>query len=330
MKPFYSLTEAGQTKRLRKLAFKALQQYNLNVKRLNLITKDTHTIFRVDTEIGEKFALRIYSEGETSLEDNQVEMFFLNQISTHTDLPVPEPVTAKNGELITFAQVPDVPEERRCVLFRWVPGHCLEDELSTKYYFQLGQQMARLHDFAKTIQIPSHLDPRQWDQVFYYRDEPVVLHDESYSALFTPQRLEVIEKAMSMADNLFNQLYARTEGKILIHADLHFWNVHVYRGKIYLLDFEDALLGYPLQDIAVTLSYGRTLPEHPDLCAAFKEGYSSQNIWPVETQCQLETLWMARSIMFINYVAHTKALEPEPYINDRCADLKKFLDRCGS
>ena len=117
-------------------------------------------------------------------------------------------------------------------------------------------------------------------------------------------------------DDVVAGLHARSCGQsfeiplqILIHGDLHFWNVHLHRGKLYAIDFEDIMLGYPLQDVAVTLSYGREREGYPAWKEAFYQGYSSIREWPVKDQAQMETLIAARSVMFINYVAR---IDPKP------------------
>jgi Ser/Thr protein kinase RdoA (MazF antagonist) len=134
----------------------------------------------------------------------------------------------------------------------------------------------------------------------------------------------VIERATE----IFERLFADKDGQILIHGDLHYWNVHFYRGELYVIDFEDINLGYPVQDIAVTLYYGRHREGYKEWKAAFKQGYSSLRKWPVEDESTIETLMAARSVMFINYVARIDP-SPEEYINQRCEELEHFLTRYG-
>ena len=59
MKPYRTLTERGQARRLQPLAWNALQQYDLDVARLRLVTNDLNGIFRLDTSRGEKYILRV-------------------------------------------------------------------------------------------------------------------------------------------------------------------------------------------------------------------------------------------------------------------------------
>jgi Ser/Thr protein kinase RdoA (MazF antagonist) len=293
------------------------------------MTVETNTMFKVQSSEGENFVLRIYSDEETTLTENQTEIFWLQALLRDTEIKVSEPVARKDGEFISIADVPGVPGEKRCVLFRWIPGRVLEKHLNPANYFKLGQVMARLHDHSESLRpLPSSIRPKRWDQVFYYPDEPVVFNTAPYQHLFPPKCLAVINDVISIADEEFTRLYADLARQIIIHGDLHYWNVHLYRDQLYVLDFEDVMLGYPVQDVAVTLYYGRDRDQYPDLFAAFKDGYTSLRAWPVERIGQLDTLMAARSVNFINYVARIDP-SPEEYIQEKCDELKDFLDFFG-
>ena len=94
------------------------------------------------------------------------------------------------------------------------------------------------------------------------------------------------------------------------------------------IDFEDINLGYPIQDIAVTLSYGRHLDGYNKWKTGFIEGYQSVRKWPREGERTIKTLMAARTVMFINYVARIDPA-PEQYIKDRCEELKRYLKDYG-
>jgi len=58
MKPYSILMVRGQARRLRSMAWKAHQQYALDVASLRLVTNDFNGIFRVDIIDGRKLILR--------------------------------------------------------------------------------------------------------------------------------------------------------------------------------------------------------------------------------------------------------------------------------
>lgn len=325
MKKYAELTRLGRIRRLRKLVFKALEQYDLRVKWVKFLIIDTNTMFKIRAEDGEQFVLRIYSDEETTLQDNQAEMFWLDALKRDTDLKLTEPVARRDGDYVTLADVPEGPAQQRCVLFKWVPGRPLENYLNAENYHKYGQMLAKLHEHARTLNpLPAYVNPKRWDKVFYYPDEPVVYNTPDYAHLFPSGRLDLLERVIARADALFAQLFADKDGLMLIHGDLHYWNVHFYRGELYALDFEDISLGYPLQDVAITLSYGQQLAGYDSWRAAFQDGYCSVRAWPQAAEGDIETLMAARSVMFINYVAR---IDPSPaeYIQERCARLENYL-----
>jgi Ser/Thr protein kinase RdoA (MazF antagonist) len=325
MKAFDELTRLGRIRRLRRVVFKALEEYDLQTDWVKFLTIDTNTMFQVRSVEGERFVLRIYSDEETTSKENQAEMFWLDALIRDTDLKVSEPVPRRDGEYISLVTVPGVPPERRCVLFKWIPGRPLEEHLSPESYFKFGQVLAKLHDHAERLNpLPASIQPKKWNQVFYYPDEPVVYNTPEYSHLFPPGRIALLDRVIDKADRVFERLFADNEGLILIHGDLHFWNLHYHRGELYPLDFEDINLGYPVQDIAVSLSYGRDREGYPKWKTAFKEGYCSIREWPNEDERTIETLVAARAVMFINYVARIDP-SPEEYIESRCKRLVEYL-----
>jgi Ser/Thr protein kinase RdoA (MazF antagonist) len=329
MKPYNELTRLGQIRRLRQVAIKALAEYDLEAESVKFLTIETNTMFQVRSSDGRKYVLRIYSDEETTLRENRAEMFWLDVLKRDTDLKFSEPVPRRDGEYITITSVPGVPEDRRCVLFKWVPGKPLENYLNPENYYKFGQTLAKLHNHASTLNpLPSDIQPKKWDKVFYYPDEPVVYHTPKYSHLFPPERIETIDRVIELADQVFAALFADPAGQILIHGDLHFWNVHYHRGELYVIDFEDINLGYPIQDIAVTLYYGRECDGYEDWKAAFREGYSTIRTWPSQGERTIQTLMAARLVMFINYVAR---VDPSPleFVEKRSNDLVQYLERYG-
>jgi Ser/Thr protein kinase RdoA (MazF antagonist) len=326
MKEYNQLTQRGKLKRLRKLVLKALEHYDLDVRSVKFMTIDTNTMFKIHTEGGERYVLRIYSDEETTLQENQAEMFWLDAIIRDTNLKVTEPVARRDGAYINQIVQAGVPGVKRCVLFKWVPGRTLENYLTPNYYYKLGLAIAKLHDHAESLKpLPANIQPKKWDKVFYYPDEPVIFNIPAYSHLFPLERIDLMNEIIKRADQVLQCLFANQDGQILIHGDIHFWNVHVYRGELYIIDFEDVMLGYPVQDIAITLYYGRQHPEYENLRDALQRGYTQTRAWPAKNQTQIETLIAARKVNFINYVARIDP-SPQEYIEKRSQDLKQFLE----
>lgn len=338
MKTWSQLTETGRARRLRKLALNALAHYKLDIKKVQLLEVATNTLFKVTCHNGTHYALRVCTPDEHSNHDAEVEIAWLNVLNQQTDLPVPVPIANKAGNFLTFASSEGVPEERRCVLFEWVAGRPIDENLTPEIYQKLGATMAQMHDFAATFfhqpnAWPKAMRPMRWDTVFYYPDEPVIIHADEYAHLFPQTRRDLITQAITCVEPVLKNLYASPNDAIIIHGDLHMWNVHHAKGQLHLLDFEDLMWGYPIQDVAITLWYGREREDYAELRKAFKTGYSSVRAWPApdeETaEKQVEALAIARTIMFINYAARVLNDEPEEYIHRQCAKLEAYLNSVG-
>ncbi len=180
-------------------------------------------MFQVKVEDGAKCVLRIYSDGESTLLENQAEMFWLDAIKRDTSLRVTEPVPRRDGAYISIIDMDGVPGGQRGVLFRWIPGTTLESRLNADNYYKLGQVMAQLHDHAQTLNpLPDEIQPKIWNKVFYYTDEPVVFDTEAYRHLFPPDRLALLLQVIERSESLLGRLFADGAGRMLIHGDMHF------------------------------------------------------------------------------------------------------------
>ena len=325
MKPYDQLTFRGKNLRLRKLCIKALEAYPIDVARVRYLTTESTTMFRVDATDGSKYVIRLYSELDSSLAENQTEMYWLTALARDTDLRVVEPVARKDGEYITFVSMDGIPNEKRCALYKWVPGVQLVEHVNPQTYHQFGGMVAQLHNHAETLQLNARIQPKRWDKVFYFPDEPIVYNQAEYAHLFTKQQLSTLEMTIDRVTPFLAGMY-QDANPFVIHGDLHYWNVHISRGKLHIIDFEDMVLGFPIQDIAISFYYLRDRDDYTALTDAFLEGYARERKLLPFNERDLHLLWMARMANFINYVANVEdAEDAKPFIADRCKELDAYL-----
>jgi len=301
MKPYQALSEAGRIRRLHGLARTALHHYPFDVARLRCIARDTNTTFRVDTTDGQTFALRVASDPDDTTHDLATELAWLRALEQVSEIDAVSVLSTRDGDGFVEVDHPGVPGSRECVVFSWVPGRTVGDDATSEDYFRLGELAARLHDHGERWPLPADLRPLVWDRIFYYPTEPVVLYEDRYRQHLTPHRRKVVEAVEAKAANELSRLHREVPVSVL-HGDLHPWNVHTHRTRLIVFDFEDLMIGAPVQDIATTLFYNRDHPGYADLCAAFEAGYRTLRLWPVEWEGQLELIMAARTVSFINYV----------------------------
>jgi Ser/Thr protein kinase RdoA (MazF antagonist) len=308
MRPYNTLTEHGQARRLRRLAFQALERYDLEVSRLSLVTNDLNGIFRLDVEGGEKFILRItVPEGGHTLDHVAAEMDWLTALARDTRLSVPRPIPARDGSRVVEASAPGVPEPRFCAIFTWVPGTNLAKHISPRNLSHLGELMASLHAHALTYQPPAGLDLLRFDRLFPFRD-PIVLFEPRYADLITPERRAIFQQALDWAQGSLDRLKASGEPMRILHGDLHQWNVRYFRGLLSPIDFEDLMWGWPVQDIATSLYYFIDSEAYPTLRQAFQDGYSRHSPWPEQHAGEIDAFISARALDMVNFVLN----DPNP------------------
>jgi Ser/Thr protein kinase RdoA (MazF antagonist) len=315
--PFHELTRLGQVRRLRTLAEQALVHYDLDVQRLRLLATDTNVLFRVDTRQRRSFVLRLTAPNEHGLAEIEAEIAWLTALNEETDFVTLRPVQAKNGRFHLTLTTPAIPEPRHCVLFIWVPGSELADQLTPANYHKLGILAARLHQHAHTFTPPTNFQPMVWDKVFYWPGESSDWENTAFDRFFPPKRRTLFQTLTARVQAELDRLFASPQKRHVLHGDLHLWNVKVKNGRLYPIDFEDLMWGYPVQDVAITLFYGRLHKHYSDLRAAFNAGYSTLQPWPVEYPGQLELLMAGRTLMFVNYVL----------TQDKETDLVDYVER---
>ncbi len=334
MKPFEELTRLGKIRRQRQLIYAALEQYDLPVTAVKFLADHTNTLFEIRTETGGRYAMRIYSDGETTLKENRAEMFWLNALKRDTDIKITEPIENREGECVTIVNVPNLPADQRCALFKWIPGQTLagaKGATNVQNYQLYGKALAQLHNHAQSLNpLPADIHPKRWDKVFYYENESIVYNDPKYDHLLSAESVKMVDKIVAKGDAYLAKLFEDPTGRMLIHGDLHDSNVHIHKGELYLIDFEDLNLGYDTQDVAITLFYNRLRDNKAELQAAFREGYSSLRPWPLESEEQLQTLIVARMVMFLNYVPQIlPAEDAKKYIDNWLVELEQYVQAYG-
>lgn len=340
MKRLNELTQVGRGRRLRPVARALLKEYGMASPRLTQLTEASNIIYKVsDPKLGE-FVLRVTAPKSChGPEETRSEVAWLHALVEETEIGCPAPVARLDGDFVSEF---DVPGERLSLcssLFRWVPGRMLDDVLTPANVMRQGTLMARLHSHAATFAPPEAFRIRTYDSVFPYAAEgfaglePLVLFNDGADAPLTPKQRTTYLAAHTLIAREFEKLLQSGESLRVIHNDLHVWNVKVDRDRLYALDFEDMMWGYPVQDIATTLYYYRWREDFETLLAAFRGGYEDVADWPESRAGQIETLIMGRALLLANFIAVSEDSEdisfaPE-YLQRVEKRLRTYLDTEG-
>jgi Ser/Thr protein kinase RdoA (MazF antagonist) len=315
MKDFAGLTEVGRARRLRPLALAALEAYDLDVTGLRLIDDGWNCVFRVETP-GGPLALRVTRPTPgREVASVHSEVAFMVALSEATDIHVPRVIPNRAGDLVTMADAHGVPEPRACVVFGWLGGRLLGEQVTSRRWHDLGDLMGRMHRFAEEWTPPDGFAAPAYDSVLPSR-EPLVM--------FEPGRAD-----LHGASHLLQEAYHRTaeriraldheQPRIVVHGDLHAWNVKVRHGVLSPLDFEDLLFAVPVLDVATSLYYVRDRPDYLSLAVAFRAGYEQHRPWVEREPGELDRLLIARGLDLLN----TTILGPDLEVDDWEAFIRR-------
>jgi Ser/Thr protein kinase RdoA (MazF antagonist) len=301
----------------------ALARYEVRPRRLRLITNEFNAVFRVDADDGSRFMLRVNLPRRRTLDEVRAELAWMQALAADSAVAVPSPVATPGGELVVVAGAPGVPEPRHCVLLRWVDGRKLTQRLSSQNLAVLGETTARLHEHALGWSPPPGL--RAWDNPF-----PLDDHAEHLVDVDARDRSTFARAAVLIEDVLVR---LSREPARMIHNDLHQDNVLVTKDGLVVIDFDDALLGHPVQDIGVTFWNLREEPAFASLKDAFRRGYERVAPWPEIVPGDIDAFIADRSLMLIDY--SLRDTDPQEratlpaFIRQEVAHLRRWIDPYG-
>lgn len=267
---FDELGALGRARRLRAVLGAALPAWELDVRRVRLLTNDFNGVFRVDTTDG-PFVLRVSLPYRSDAE-LRAEWEWLAALQGVVD--VPRPIPTRTGERWATAAAPGVPDARRCVMFTWVGGRPMRATDEPSVFASLGEATASLHAHAAGWRRPRGL--RAWDHLFPHPEEPPIIFELPLSA----NALAIWRDAEQAALEGFRAVAASDERPRIAHMDLHPANVKVRRGRVAILDFDDCMLAHPVQDLGVATFRCRARGVSSRSLHAFRAGYERRASWP--------------------------------------------------
>lgn len=303
----------------------ALKFYELNVREVTFLVEETNLFYKVVAMGGQQYALKIFQEASSTLQDNLAESFLLQLIEENTELVIPRMISTIQGERILQVPFGDAGAVKRVALYEWIEGEDLDGQESEAYFERVGEITATMHKATRGIAIPAELSPKKWDQVFYYKGETAVYKEEQFAEFVSEEYIGVMDRAIPILNQRLQALYQMAKPQ-LIHGDLNPWNIRVHQGELRLLDFEEAMLALPVHDLAVHLYYYRNHGEwdYEKVKTALLKGYARILPLPDLTDEMLELLMTARRVNFLNYVL-TILEDPREFIDRSLPRVKAYL-----
>lgn len=315
MSDYADASNRAQIARLRPLAREALRRLGLGEGRLRKLGHAENTTFDAHTDAG-RFVVRVHRRNYNSHEMIRSELAWLDALRAEGEVSVPEAVRDPEGRGVFTLAGRGLDGPRDVVVFRWLPGH-IRMQSSAAHFERLGRVTAKLHRFAATWSPPPGWVRHDRRAALYFDAASNSVHAvEEIPLLAKPEWAEVRARAVALRAATHERMFAREEADgvaLALHADLHLGNVLLDRGTVHVIDFDDTVVGHPLQDIAVSIGLAP-----PRLRAAYRRGYASVGAWPAAWDADFATYVCARRVIMMGWLSER---------SETVAWLGKYLPR---
>ncbi|XFA99484.1 phosphotransferase enzyme family protein [Candidatus Izemoplasma sp. B36] len=307
------------------VAKKAIKKYDIKVKTIRFLTEETNVFYEILSESNEKYVLKIYQEESSNINDNIAEHFLLKVIQEKTQVRTARVIKNETNETVTKIKYPNKRGYKRTALYEYLEGRNIDGIEDLKYFRKMGQILASMHLATKNLNLPDDVNPKKYDKVFYFEGEEAIYHKPRYKKYLTKDMIEILDELIPYINIKLYNLYI-DENPQLIHGDLNPWNIKVHNDEIRIFDFEEALFGLPIHDIAIFLYYyynHQTL-KYYEIKKEFLSGYSEITELPNNvTDANLEMIMIARRINFFNYVLYIRK-NPKKYIETSFPKIREY------
>jgi len=317
----------AQVTRTRRTALGVLGEYSIGGARLTFIAQGENTTFRVDAREA-RFLLRVHrvnrhGAGVDSRVAVGAELEWLAALQAETDLKVPTPIRARDGQWTAVA------DGLVCSLLGWQGGRMQATNPRPVHFRRLGGVLAGLHDHASTWVPPAGFVRMRWDWETFFGNTMEyggVSAAGCWDLLPTPVRAQFDEVARRMR-TVMADLGSEPDAFGLIHADLHLENALFEGNAVRVIDFDDCGFGYWLYDLAVPLWDNRSRDDYAEIRVALLEGYAERRALPDLTH--LDDFIATRDVAFGLWFAGMAQVNPAFAAKlDKTMDyLRRSLDR---
>ena len=277
---------------------------------VKLINLSENAMYRVTTDQGQAFVLRLSQPGYQTDDSIKAELTWLRQLTEQRDLLVrtAKVIVARTGSLLQ--QFPGDPAWR-CALYSHIDGQTIaRADVSTADFRTLGAAAAQLshQPFVMAKARP------QWRPDFFL-SPTYGWGDWRHAQGMTSS----IERALMHDEKrILATLHNTALETRLIHGDMRAANLlrcvpsadTAAAPSIALLDFDDSVIAPAIVDLAAALSFDEDLETLPDRVNAWLEGYRSMSALPAMEIALLPSIIMLRRLSLLGWMTtHPQAPE---------------------
>ena len=335
MEAFDSIRPEEQLERIKVLARNVLLKFGLPLDSgIELVNYSENITYEVsNSHTGERFALRVHRPGYHTLQNIESELTWMMALSRQARVYTPEPVLAPDGKLVHTAGAPGVPQDRYCVLFRWLDGKFPEENELVESFGLLGEVTARLHAHARSWKLPVGFKRQTWDLELMFGENPVWGPWQNGIGL-TGQDRKLLDRLEDTLRRRLDRFGKSPEHFGLIHADLRLDNLLIENGETKVIDFDDCGFGWYLYDFGTAVSFIEHRADMDELITSWVDGYRSVGPLSKEEENELPTFIMMRRLLLTAWVSShsdTKLAQEQgiEYTHGTCSLAEDYLTKYG-
>ncbi len=293
---------------LRAIAERALDEWAICAAQLERISVSENTVFRVDTDAGETYVLRIHRPGYHTLAELKSEQRWTAALKL-AGIGVPLPRLTREGHGYATVPVPQSTETRHVGIVEWFEGVTLSSIMAQApdmqtlalHFDQLGRIAARIHNQAVGWQIPDGFQRHAFDADGFMGDAPFWGPFWVLPELKAAEREHILNARRAIHRTLSD--YGKGDGIYsLIHADLHPDNLLVNGDQLHVIDFDDSGFGWHQYELAVALDAYRKPPHFEVARDALVAGYRSERNLSDEAIELLPMFLLIRSLALLGWL----------------------------
>ncbi len=292
------------------VAREALAHWDLRPTSIEHVSTSENTVFKVSTESGEPYVLRIHRPGYHTLQELESEQLWTTALND-AGVSAPVPVRTRDDRGYVTVPLPDGSATRNVGVTQWVDGKLLHaiikesgEPMLTARFHQLGQIAGKIHNQACAWQLPPGFSRHSFDAEGLMGGEPfwgpfweLPEFDDSQRKLIIAARDAIYDVLVAKRNDQHS--VARTFS--MIHADLHPHNVLVNGDRLYVIDFDDAGFGWHHYEFAVALSAYTDHPRYEMIRDEMLAGYRTERAFSDSDAALLPMFLLVRELVILGW-----------------------------
>ncbi len=240
---------------LTQLAHSCLEQYDLDVIRLDFIQHNAGGVFDLVTSDRKRYLLKLHLSviGEIFSSPGQIQakMTWLHLLKDVTGQIIQTPVPNRNGSFITKLRPNPTAPEIVCTLQEWVEGVHVHGNFTQDQLRKIGQTAAIMHQFSQKYQHAGMEIPHYSAEEFAQSLQS--LEGSISDGLIGRDDFALIDQASSQIARFLNQPPHLPANCGPIHADFHHENILLCGDDICVIDFDGLKYAPFIFDLGVFL-----------------------------------------------------------------------------